>query len=240
MVASAPNRISELDRWFSGKALTADWASSHFEKWQSALSTLRELPLEILEIGSWKGRSAIFWLNYFPHSHLTCIDTFAGSREQFDIGHSADGVEKRFDANLASFGNRVEKIRARSATGLANLAERQRRFDLIYIDGSHRRDDVLVDSLLAWPLLMHSGHIIWDDYTWGVGDRGVSERPQQAIDVFCYLHSGEIKIVSAGNQIIGRREAADRPQLGIRFSRTPRNLWRFLSCKPLMKPTAFS
>lgn len=39
-------------------------------------------------------------------------------------------------------------------------------FDLVYIDGSHMRVDVLVDAVLAWPLLQPGGLMVFDDYEW--------------------------------------------------------------------------
>ena len=40
--------------------------------------------VRVIEIGSWEGRSALFFLNFFPRSRITCIDTFAGSSEHQD------------------------------------------------------------------------------------------------------------------------------------------------------------
>lgn len=39
-------------------------------------------------------------------------------------------------------------------------------FDLIYIDGSHMRVDVMMDAVLAWPLLKAGGVMVFDDYEW--------------------------------------------------------------------------
>jgi predicted O-methyltransferase YrrM len=36
-------------------------------------------------------------------------------------------------------------------------------FDLIYVDGDHARDQVTIDSLLAWRCLHPGGIMIWDD-----------------------------------------------------------------------------
>src|SRR5689334_22074915 len=41
---------------------------------------------------------------------------------------------------------------------------RQAVVDVIYVDGSHARNDVIVDSILAWRLLRPDGLMIWDDY----------------------------------------------------------------------------
>jgi predicted O-methyltransferase YrrM len=46
------------------------------------LHSLREKPARIFEIGSWEGRSALFFLNYLPLSNIVCIDPFEASWRQ--------------------------------------------------------------------------------------------------------------------------------------------------------------
>jgi predicted O-methyltransferase YrrM len=41
-------------------------------------------------------------------------------------------------------------------------------FDFIYIDGSHRREDVYSDSKYAYRLLKMGGIIAFDDYFWNI------------------------------------------------------------------------
>ena len=53
------------------------------------------------------------------------------------------------------------------------------------INGSHTRDDALMDSLLAWRMLKPNGTIIWDDYIWQFGKLPAEERPKDAIDPGC-------------------------------------------------------
>ena len=183
---------SEFD-WFRDKQFTTDFVTLHIPSWDAVLCGLRGRELEILEIGSWEGRSAVFWLEYFPSSHVTCIDTFSGEGEELD-GNSAEGIEARFDANLAPYGQRVRKIKGASVAALPSL--KGEKFDLIYIDGCHLRDETLVDSLLSWPLLAEGGHIIWDDYYFGADDgRPSEERPQQSIDVFIEMHHIELELL---------------------------------------------
>jgi predicted O-methyltransferase YrrM len=225
------------EHWFRDKQFTADFTSAHFPTWDATLSGLRDDSLRILEVGSWEGRSAVFWLEYFPRSHVTCIDTFAGGARLTSIGHPPEGVEARFDANMAPYGQRVRKIKNRSALALAGMAGEGATFDLIYIDGSHERNEVLVDSLLCWPLLKEGGYIIWDDYYLGLEDRPPAARPQQAIDLFLDWHSHELSIADVGSQVIARRTKNDSPgQTAIVYSRTLANLWRFLRRKPLQSP----
>src|SRR5262249_54573752 len=148
--------------------------------WSRVLSPLRQEPLRILEIGSWEGRSALFFLNFFPCATITCIDTFEGGHHDYTAwAASLPDVEKRFDHNLASFGSRAEKLKSSSQEGLRWLSERGRRFDLAYIDGSHLPADVATDSMGTWPLVDPGGVIIWDDYQRGVvhGNLPLDQRP---------------------------------------------------------------
>ena len=50
-----------------------------------------------------------------------------------------------------------------SSIALAELLGENRMFDLIYIDGSHRFDDVFVDAYFAFRLLSDDGLVLFDD-----------------------------------------------------------------------------
>jgi len=205
-----PHRLEKaVDRlryrsWFAAKDFTSDWTSSNFTMWRRMLSPLCDEPLRILEIGSWEGRSAVFFLNFFPRATITCIDTFGGSEEERSVyQHLAAqmaGAEARFDRNLAPFATRVEKIKNRSGPALTQLDAEKRRFDLAYIDGGHRRDDVMADSLGVWRLLEPGGVIVWDDYEWG-RSLPPEERPQPAVDDFLRDHAGQYRLLGKTYQI---------------------------------------
>jgi len=185
--------------WFIGKQLTTDWATGYFLLWRRVLSPLRKEALRILEIGSWEGRSALFFLNFFRRSTITCIDPFA-ERDEHRI-HDWAAQESRFDQNLAPFGSRVEKLKTSSKDGLRRLAEQRRRFDLAYIDGSHTYDDVLADSVAVWPLIEPGGVIIWDDYRYNP-HLPANQRPGGAIDKFLADHAGGFRQLAGGYQLI--------------------------------------
>jgi predicted O-methyltransferase YrrM len=184
--------------WFEGKDFTTDWTSAHFGAWSQVLSPFRRGGLRVLEIGSFEGRSAIFWLEYLPDSRVTCVDKFFGTTR-----HNQD-IEARFDRNLALYGERVRKISRRSAEVLPLLRSDGEVFDLIYIDGSHWRDDVMVDCLLSWRLLAPGGVMIFDDYQLDL-HKEAAERPKDAIDAFLSWHATEIEELARGYQIIIRR-----------------------------------
>ena len=183
----------ELQAWFTGKHFTyKDYVSNKIPHWAKVLGPLRQLDLEILEIGALEGRSAIFFLNYLPKSRVTCIDPFPRD------------LEAVFDGNLSEFSERLEKLRAYSLPTLIRLRQKERRFDLIYIDGDHRREAVMIDSLLSWPLLKQGGILIWDDYVYKEGGP-LPERPAPAIDGFLVAHADEYEELHRGKQLIVRK-----------------------------------
>ncbi len=195
---------ADFSKWFIGKTFSTDWTSRFFPLWASLLSSRRDEPLEVLEIGSWEGRSAIFFLQYLRHCRITCIDTFLGSPEHslrakwaVEVPH----IEERFDANLAEFGGRFEKIKSTSSRALARLFTEDRRFDVVSIDGSHHSADVLADAVFAWPMIAKSGIVIFDDYEWTFFPNEI-DRPKLGVDAFLQVHAGQYRELHRGYQLI--------------------------------------
>ena len=154
----------------------------------------------MLEIGSWEGRSALFFLNYLRASHLVCVDTFGGNVEHMRNPHFAALVpetERQFDANVAAFGTRVEKIKGPSGAVLPQLGIQSRRFDLVYVDGSHLAADVYSDGALTWPMVSRGGIVIFDDYEFDE-IKEESERPKLGIDAFLTAFDGQYRVVHQG------------------------------------------
>jgi predicted O-methyltransferase YrrM len=195
--------VADIAAWYRGKSFSIDWTSWHFPNWLRLLRRYRGRPTRVIEIGSWEGRSALFFLNYLPHARIVCIDTFAGGKDHLDSRDYRSllrRVERRFDANTREFGPRVRKIKATSADALSALAQEGRRFDIAYIDGSHRADDVRSDASLSWPLVRTGGMVIFDDYLWD-NQQGPSEIPKPGIDAFLASVDGQFRVVWNGYQI---------------------------------------
>jgi predicted O-methyltransferase YrrM len=189
--------------WYEGCAFSEDWSSHNFPLWAQLLRPLHTMPVKILEIGSWEGLSALFFLNYLPSCQITCVDTFAGSGEHVsdpDILAALPGLEKRFDANTKRFQSRIEKIKARSHVALIDLGLARRRFDLVYVDGGHEVRDAYGDAVLSWSLLTRKGFVIFDDYEW---DKGTGVKV--AADAFCWNFINECIVVHRGYQLIVRK-----------------------------------
>jgi predicted O-methyltransferase YrrM len=203
----APISAEAIASWYEGCTFSEDWTSQNFPIWLAALGQLRAAQVNVLEIGSWEGRSALFFLNYLVNCRITCVDTFAGGEEhRNDPKYSAllPTLEQRFDRNVERFKSRVQKIKAASHTALADLGIARRRFDVVYIDGSHRASDVYSDAVLSWSLLNKGGFVIFDDYAWPMG-QDENDRPKLGIDVFLANILTQYAPIGRGYQLIIRK-----------------------------------
>ena len=193
-----------ITAWETNKTFSTDWAGSHFFTWAELLAPLREIPVRILEVGSWEGRSALFFLNYLPLSRIVCNDTFGGNVEHHNDPYFAELAlksERQFDSNLAHLAERVEKIKGPSATVLADLGTLGRRFDLAYIDGSHLAADVYRDAVLVWSMMERGGLVIFDDYEFDLM-KGELENPKPGVDAFLAAVRGQYREVHRAYQIV--------------------------------------
>ena len=109
-----------------------------------------EPPARIVEIGSYRGRSAIVMaLAAKPGVAITAIDPHAGNdrgpREIEGFAEEAERDHRAFRENLARAGvtDTVEHLRLHSAEALGHLRGEA---ELVYVDGAHRyrpaRDDL--------------------------------------------------------------------------------------------------
>jgi len=194
--------------YFDGKAFSKDWTSHHIPVWEQLLRERAHEPLRVLEIGSFEGRSALFFLQFLPNCQLTCIDTFEGSVEHRTPGsrHHTDmsEVEARFDANTRPFAARLEKLKAFSIEALSDLQRASRRFDIVYVDGDHHAASAFTDAQQSWDLLAPGGIMILDDYLWQPS-KPAAERPQPGIDAFLQARSGEYEVLHSDYQVIIRK-----------------------------------
>jgi predicted O-methyltransferase YrrM len=106
---------------------------------------------QIVEIGSYRGRSAIVLALAAPATAtLVAVDPHAGNdrgpRQIHGTDDEGDADNRAFNANLrrAQVQDRVRHVRARSSAALDRV---DGAIDLLYIDGAHRyrfaRDDIL-------------------------------------------------------------------------------------------------
>ena len=181
-------------------SFSQDYVFDRSPLWTQHLSELRgKEDTHLLEVGSYEGRSAIWFLDHVlthPSSTITCVDLFPSQM-----------AEIRFDHNIAVSGcsSRVTKVKGRSQKVLKLLREDS--YNIIYIDGSHRAVDVQADASLSWPLLKRGGIIIFDDYHWNL-EQPIEDRPQTAIDNFLSDFRSQLEILHKGYQVIVRKVEA--------------------------------
>jgi predicted O-methyltransferase YrrM len=114
------------------------------------------------------------------------------------------GLEARFDHNIRVSGHaaKVVKIKGLSEAVLLDLESAS--YDAIYVDGSHRAVNVIMDAVLSWRLLKPGGVLIFDDYRWHP-ERPAWERPQLAVDLFLSLVGTHAVILHKAYQVIVRK-----------------------------------
>lgn len=190
-----------LRRFVKTGAFTQDWFSWNVPSWEYHFRArgAREEIREILEIGSFEGLSSCYILGAFPHARLTCVDTWAGSDEHVNI-HGILQSEANFDANTAPSAGRLKKFKESSRHFFGRAMIRPT-YDIIYIDGSHRCEDVLFDGLCAYDLLKVGGTLVFDDYLWDYYP-DISRNPANAINHFVKLMSPRMKVRMAYHQVI--------------------------------------
>ena len=167
--------------------------------------------LHVLEIGSFEGKSSIWFLENIlqnPNSTITCIDpwtSYSQDSKSFE-SYSKANTEWDFTSHYNTFlynieqsgvSNKVIINRGFSHDILPKLIAQKKKFDIIFIDGNHVAPMVLTDSVLSWYLLKNGGIIIFDDYLWGL-QKEKTLIPKLAIDSFIEIFSGYCNVVFDG------------------------------------------
>ena len=146
---------------------------------------IRELkPRLILEVGTWKGASALHMaellLDLRLHdAEICCVDTWLGALEFWVWDHDDanryqslklvngfPSVYYTFLRNVAALGatNFITPFPTTSAIAARFFEHHKILFDLIYVDGSHDYADVSADIHAYWQLTKPGGVLFGDDY----------------------------------------------------------------------------
>jgi predicted O-methyltransferase YrrM len=169
------------------------WSTIHHGVWRKLFGRLssRGEPVRILEIGCFEGQSACWYVDNVmdhPDSTLCCVDTWGGG-EEFQRSKSLQHidfavVEQNFMTNIArsKYPEKVSVMKSDSHRALAQLYMQGYVFDYIYIDGSHRAFDVLLDAALAFKMLRVHGFLVFDDYNNQMSTSDETLRPRPGID----------------------------------------------------------
>lgn len=188
---------------------TKDWFSGKKNEWIKHLSHLVDKPTNALEIGSFEGRSAIWALDNIlthPESTITCIDPYNNHEENSITNNIPNPLNddelniafERFMKNIQPYNNKV--VFYLDTLSNVNLGKK---YDFIYIDGSHIASLVLTDAVISWKFLKIDGILIFDDYQWiNPFSHDPKMSPKMAIDAFMQIFDGRFELLSKGKQVI--------------------------------------
>ena len=155
----------------------------------------------ILEIGSYEGRSAIFFLKKYTEGQISCVDTWCGSDE-----HNKNefiNIEKNFDLNTNYF-SKMNKLKKFKMTSDEFFKINSDKFDLIFVDGDHSAKQVFKDINNSCNILNKGGYLILDDYMWWYY-KDLKKNPSTPINEFILNNINEIKYLKVWHQVIVKK-----------------------------------
>ncbi len=183
-------------RDFNHEALALDrqgWSSDH-PIFAQIIAKAR--PSLIIEVGTWKGASAIHMARAAKEESLNdfeivYIDTWLGSSEHWltrdnpnffaalRLEHGHPTLYRQFLANVIKSGHAdvITPLPLASGAAFEVLRAHRVQADLIYLDAGHSYGDVRDDIGRYWRLLRAGGTMIGDDYSaaWPGVIRAVAE-----------------------------------------------------------------
>ena len=168
------------------------------------------LTCNILEIGTYVGTSVIGMLQYLPNANATTIDmwknyeeTNNGNINNFLSNIEQLNVEKTFYKNIKQVGltNKITTLKGDSYVILLDLIKQNKKYDFIYVDGSHKCIDCYTDCILSWQLLNKNGVLAIDDYLWKSHEDDVLDKPYYGINHFLEKINGQYILLEKGYRL---------------------------------------
>ena len=172
--------------------------------WGTNKSTLNGLideikPYLIIEVGTWKGQSAINMANHVKKTgmdcKIVCVDTWLGSLEHIRTmplknGYSTLYYQFLFNVKETENTDIIIPFPNTSAVAFQWFEKNNIKADIVYIDGSHNYEDVYYDITHYYKLVRGGGILCGDDFKW----RGV----EMAVNHFCNYDDGKYELLNDG------------------------------------------
>lgn len=188
---------------------TQDWMTEKgvTTQWDKFLSPLKGKEITMLEIGCFEGRSTVWFLENIltnPNSMIDVVDTFEGDTQNVEMVGDMSDTYHNFIENTRNYKEKINIYANYSEGVLPDLTGwAGERYDIIYIDGSHKQETVMSDAFYSWKLLKKGGILIFDDYGMQYTDKqGINYEPKIAIDAFYSVYEKHIHKLHVGWQYI--------------------------------------
>ena len=178
--------------WFSGAAYHLNNLFLEFDLYNKSTN--------ILEIGSFEGRSTLFFLKKFKNSKIYCVDPWI-SYDQ-NAQYKFENIENQFDKNISIYKDRVIKFKM-SSDQFFDQKLNNEIYDIIYVDGDHHFKSVYKDLINSFEVLKVNGLMIIDDFlAYNFYKENLNENPFGAVMVFLNKHKKNIKFIKLTNQLV--------------------------------------
>jgi predicted O-methyltransferase YrrM len=165
--------------------------------WNGTLPIFEQLidevkPNHIIEVGTWKGQSAITMAKAIQKrkmaTKITCVDTWLGALEFWSnlkgtpernllLKNGYPQIYFQFLSNVVHEGVQdiITPFPNTSFIAAKYFIETKISADLIYIDASHEYEDVLSDCKMYWDVVRSGGLLFGDDWRWNSVSTAVVE-----------------------------------------------------------------
>lgn len=118
---------------------------NYFEVYETFLSSRRDMPLKLLEIGIEKGGSLAMWKKYLPNASIVGIDILQGCKQR-----EREGIK-------VYIGDQSDPLL------LSNVISNEAPFDIIIDDGGHHTNELIGSFMRLFPYLRTDGLYIVED-----------------------------------------------------------------------------
>jgi predicted O-methyltransferase YrrM len=192
---------------------TETWFDIAIPGWEQVLIPSKLNIKNVLEVGCFEGRATV-WIceNILNDTSIEynydIVDTFGGSLNESGMGGTKERleddnfIENNFLHNISFFNNVNFQIHKGYSQNILPTFPQKEKYDLIYIDASHRADDTFVDAYYAHKMLKVGGIIIFDDYGWkDPTNMHQVNSPQLGIEVFGTMYDEQYDVILKGYQI---------------------------------------
>lgn len=163
------NGPRDVPGWFGDEK--ADYIQGQIVETYARIGS-KDRHFQIVDMGSWKGKSASVMASTLPDAPLFvwCIDHWLGSPGEQDTNHVQAAISPlsvlwefyQYTAHLGLLGKRMGAITMASEQAAEYFKDGE--VDFIFLDGDH--EDVYADLHRWVPKLRKGGILVGDDHDW--------------------------------------------------------------------------